>query len=68
MVKRLDNIWEVLLLESTGVMYKVKECEKDNNGYTNVEDLDVVLFFSLNIWVLIINVNSEYESVNVSNT
>ena len=35
-----DSIQETLYLETTGTMDKVREREKDNSGYTNVDDLD----------------------------
>jgi len=38
--KDWDSIQETLYLESTGAMDKVREREKDNKGYTNVEDLN----------------------------
>ena len=38
--KDWDSIQETLYLESTGTMDKVREREKDNSGYTNVDDLD----------------------------
>ena len=38
--KDWDSIQETLYLETTGTMDKVREREKDNSGYTNVDDLD----------------------------
>ncbi|MDW8553613.1 type II toxin-antitoxin system Phd/YefM family antitoxin [Staphylococcus nepalensis] len=38
--KDWDSIQETLYLETTGTMNKVREREKDNSGYTNVDDLD----------------------------
>ncbi|MGW7977703.1 type II toxin-antitoxin system Phd/YefM family antitoxin [Staphylococcus xylosus] len=38
--KDWDSIQETLFLESTGTMDKVREREKDNSGYTNIDDLD----------------------------
>lgn len=38
--KDWDSIQETLYLESTGTMDKVREREKDNSGYTNIDDLD----------------------------
>lgn len=38
--KDWDSIQETLYLETTGAMDKVREREKDNSGYTNVDDLD----------------------------
>ena len=38
--KDWDSIQETLYLESTGTMDAVREREKDNSGYTNIDDLD----------------------------
>ncbi|UXR86954.1 type II toxin-antitoxin system Phd/YefM family antitoxin [Staphylococcus felis] len=38
--KDWDSIQETLYLESVGVMDKVREREKDNSDYTNIEDID----------------------------
>ncbi len=38
--KDWDSIQETLYLETTGTMDKVREREKDNSGYTNIDDLD----------------------------
>lgn len=38
--KDWDSIQETLYLETTGTMDKVRAREKDNSGYTNVDDLD----------------------------
>jgi antitoxin YefM len=38
--KDWDSIQETLYLETTGTMDKVREREKDNSGYANIEDLD----------------------------
>ncbi|MGO3498127.1 MAG: type II toxin-antitoxin system Phd/YefM family antitoxin [Staphylococcus equorum] len=38
--KDWNSIQETLYLESTGTMDKVREREKDNSGYTNIDDLD----------------------------
>ncbi|WP_047503379.1 MULTISPECIES: type II toxin-antitoxin system Phd/YefM family antitoxin [unclassified Staphylococcus] len=38
--KDWDSIQETLYLETTGTMDKVREREKDNSGYTNVDDLN----------------------------
>ncbi|ERS92437.1 type II toxin-antitoxin system Phd/YefM family antitoxin [Staphylococcus simulans] len=38
--KDWDSIQETLYLESVGVMDKVREREKDNSSYTNIDDLD----------------------------
>jgi len=38
--KDWDSIQETLYLESTGTMDKVREREKDNSGYTNIDDID----------------------------
>lgn len=34
------SIQETLYLESVGVMDKVREREKDNSGYTNIDDIN----------------------------
>lgn len=38
--KDWDSIQETLYLESTGTMDKVREREKDNSGYTDIDSLD----------------------------
>lgn len=38
--KGWNSIQETLFLESTGTMDKVREREKDDSGYTNIDDLD----------------------------
>ncbi|MGJ5713562.1 type II toxin-antitoxin system Phd/YefM family antitoxin [Staphylococcus auricularis] len=38
--KDWNSIQETLFLESTGIMDKVREREKDDSGYTNIDDLD----------------------------
>ncbi|AVL76239.1 MULTISPECIES: type II toxin-antitoxin system Phd/YefM family antitoxin [Staphylococcus] len=38
--KDWDSIQETLYLETTGTMDKVREREKDNSGYTNIDDID----------------------------
>jgi len=38
--KDWDSIQETLYLETTGTMDKVRKREKDNSGYTNIDDLD----------------------------
>ncbi|MFL0470066.1 prevent-host-death protein [Staphylococcus casei] len=38
--KDWDSIQETLYLETTGTMDKVREREKDNSGYANIDDLD----------------------------
>ncbi|MCE5025532.1 type II toxin-antitoxin system Phd/YefM family antitoxin [Staphylococcus simulans] len=38
--KGWNSIQEMLFLESTGTMDKVREREKDDSGYTNIDDLD----------------------------
>ncbi|AVO03410.1 prevent-host-death protein (plasmid) [Staphylococcus simulans] len=38
--KDWNSIQETLFLESTGTMDKVREREKDDSGYTNIDDLD----------------------------
>ncbi|MDG0823760.1 type II toxin-antitoxin system Phd/YefM family antitoxin [Staphylococcus equorum] len=38
--KDWDSIQETLYLGTTGTMDKVREREKDNSGYTNVDHLD----------------------------
>lgn len=38
--KDWGSIQETLFLESTGTMDKVREREKDNTIYTNIDDLD----------------------------
>ncbi|MEB7754910.1 type II toxin-antitoxin system Phd/YefM family antitoxin [Staphylococcus pseudoxylosus] len=38
--KDWNSIQETLYLESTGTMDKVREREKDNSDYTNIDDLD----------------------------
>ncbi|CCI61241.1 antitoxin component of toxin-antitoxin system [Staphylococcus equorum subsp. equorum Mu2] len=38
--KDWNSIQETLYLESTGTMDKVRDREKDNSGYTNIDDLD----------------------------
>ncbi|EJG5091363.1 type II toxin-antitoxin system Phd/YefM family antitoxin [Staphylococcus pseudintermedius] len=38
--KDWNSIQETLFLESTGTMDKVRKREKDDSGYTNIEDLD----------------------------
>lgn len=38
--KDLNSIQETLYLESTGVIEKVREREKDNSGYTDTDELD----------------------------
>ncbi|REH76529.1 hypothetical protein DOS70_03510 [Staphylococcus felis] len=38
--KDWDSIQETLYLESVGAMAKVRKREKDNRGYTNIEDID----------------------------
>jgi len=35
-----DSMQETLFLASTGTMNKVKEREKDNSGYTTIDNLD----------------------------
>ena len=35
-----DSIQETLILEQTGVMEKVRSREKDESGFTNVDDID----------------------------
>ena len=38
--KDWNSIQETLYLESTGTMDKVREREKDNSGYTDIDSLD----------------------------
>ena len=38
--KDWNSIQETLYLESTGTMDKVREREKDNTGYTDIDSLD----------------------------
>lgn len=38
--KGWNSIQETLFLESNGTMDKVREREKDDSGYTNIDDLD----------------------------
>ncbi|WP_261793619.1 prevent-host-death protein [Staphylococcus gallinarum] len=38
--KDLNSIQETLYLESTGVIEKVREREKDSSGYTDTDELD----------------------------
>ncbi|MEB6038123.1 type II toxin-antitoxin system Phd/YefM family antitoxin [Staphylococcus arlettae] len=38
--KDWNSIQETLYLESTGTMDKVREREKDNSGYTDIDELD----------------------------
>lgn len=38
--KDWDSIQETLYLESVGAMAKVRKREKDNRGYTNIEEID----------------------------
>ena len=38
--KDWDSIQETLYLESTGTMDKVREREKDNSGYTDIDSLE----------------------------
>ncbi|CAM4325510.1 type II toxin-antitoxin system Phd/YefM family antitoxin [Lacicoccus alkaliphilus] len=35
-----NSIQETLILEQTGVMDKVREREKDDSGFTNVDEID----------------------------
>ncbi|HCT0500937.1 TPA: prevent-host-death protein, partial [Staphylococcus pseudintermedius] len=35
-----DSIQETLFLEYTGTMDKVRAREKDDSGYTNIDDID----------------------------
>lgn len=34
------SITETIYLEATGIMDKVRAREKDNSGYTNIDDID----------------------------
>lgn len=35
-----QSIQETLMLEQTGVLDEVRKCEKDDSGFTNVDDID----------------------------
>lgn len=35
-----DSIEETLYLENTGTLEKVRERQKDNSGFTSIEDID----------------------------